>query len=85
MYFFAWIMRLIRVKCCSCSLKKQDIETSSAGDGSLPKYWDTLQRLIQNKIDLDFEHSPQGDWNELRDDMKNMRKEFRELKKGIKK
>ena len=45
---------------------------SSAGDGSLPKYWDTLQRLIQNKIDLDFEHSKQEDWNELRDDMKNM-------------
>ena len=57
---------------------------SSAGDGSLPEYWKTLQRLIQNKIDLDFEHSPQEDWNELRDDMKNMRKEFRELKKGIK-
>ena len=63
---------------------------SSAGDGSLPedsenyRYWKTLQRLIQNKIDLDFEHSPQEDWNELRDDMKNMRKEFRELKKGIK-
>lgn len=36
------------------------------------KYWKTLQRLIQNKIDLDFEHSPQEDWNELRDDMKNM-------------
>ena len=58
---------------------------SSQGDGSLPDYWETLQRLIQNKIDLDFEHSPQGDWNEIRDDMKNLRREFREFKKGIKK
>ena len=36
------------------------------------QYWKTLERLIQTKIDLDFEHSPQGDFNELRDDMKNM-------------
>ena len=36
------------------------------------QYWKTLERLIQTKIDLDFEHSPQGDLNELRDDMKNM-------------
>ena len=61
---------------------------SSAGDGSLPensenyRYWKTLQRLIQNKIDLDFEHSKQEDWNELRDDMKNMIvKEFKKRDK----
>ena len=36
------------------------------------QYWKTLERLIQTKIDLDFEHSPQGDFNELRNDMKNM-------------
>ena len=61
---------------------------SSAGDGSLRedsanyRYWKTLQRLIQNKIDLDFEHSTQGDWNELRDDMKNMIvKEFKKRDK----
>ena len=35
-------------------------------------YWKTLQRLVQTKIDLDFEHSPQQDFNELRDDLKNM-------------
>ena len=31
-----------------------------------------MERLIQTKIDLDFEHSAQEDYNELRDDMKNM-------------
>ena len=35
-------------------------------------YWKTLQRLVQTKIDLDFEHSPNQDFNELRDDLKNM-------------
>ena len=35
-------------------------------------YWKTLQRLVQTKIDLDFEHSHQQDFNELRDDLKNM-------------
>ena len=35
-------------------------------------YWKTLQRLVQTKIDLDFEHSPQQDFNELRDDLTNM-------------
>ena len=35
-------------------------------------YWKTLQRLVQTKIDLEFEHSPQQDFNELRDDLKNM-------------
>ena len=61
---------------------------SSVGDRSLHEdsakyhYWKTLQRLIQNKIDLDFEHSPQEDWNELRDDMKNMIvKEFKKRDK----
>ena len=78
LYFLAWIVRLIRVKCCSCiPTNLQDIEMSST-DGSLQednkkhRYWETLERLIQTKIDLDFEHSPQGDFNELRDDMKNM-------------
>ena len=42
------------------------------------QYWKTLERLIQTKIDLDFEHSSQDDYNELRDDMKNMiLKEFK--------
>ena len=42
------------------------------------QYWKTLERLIQTKIDLDFEHSAQEDYNELRDDMKNMiLKEFK--------
>ena len=42
------------------------------------QYWKTLERLIQTKIDLDFEHSSQEDYNELRDDMKNMiLKEFK--------
>ena len=36
------------------------------------EYWETLQRLIQSKIDRDFEHSLQGDFNELRDDLKNL-------------
>ena len=31
-----------------------------------------MERLIQTKIDLDFENSPEGDFNELRDDIKNM-------------
>ena len=35
-------------------------------------YWKTLQRLVQTKIDLEFEHSPQQDFNELKDDLKNM-------------
>ena len=42
------------------------------------QYWKTLERLIQTKIDLDFEHSPQEDFNELREDLKNMiLKEFK--------
>ena len=36
------------------------------------EYWETLQRLIQSKIDRDLEHSLQGDFNELRDDLKNL-------------
>ena len=50
------------------------------------QYWKTLERLIQTKIDLDFEHSPQGDFNELRDDMKNMiLQELKGIKKMLKK
>ena len=43
-----------------------------AGYKKKHQYWETLERLIQTKIDLAFEHSTQGDFNELRDDMKNM-------------
>ena len=50
------------------------------------QYWKTLERLIKTKIDLDFEHSPCGDYNELRDDMKNMiLQEFKEIKKLLNK
>ena len=75
LYFLAWIVRKIRVGCCSCNLntQQQDIEMNSADENNTNlQYWKTLERLIQTKIDLDFEHSPQGDLNELRDDMKNM-------------
>ena len=36
-------------------------------------YWKTLQRLVQTKIDLDFEHSPNQDFNELRDDLNKIK------------
>ena len=82
-YFLAWIVRLIRVKYCSCSPTNQenDLEMNSVDDKNY-QYWKTLERLIQTKIDLDFEHSPHGDYNELRDDMKNMIvKEFKKRDK----
>ena len=72
-YFLAWIVRLIRVKYCSCSPTNQenDLEMNSVDDKNY-QYWKTLERLIQTKIDLNFEHSQHGDYNELRDDMKSM-------------
>ena len=48
-----------------------DVEGRAVEDNN-NLYWKTLQRLVQTKIDLDFEHSPNQDFNELRDDLKNM-------------
>ena len=82
LYYLAWILRLIRVKFCSCygpTNQQNDLEMKSVDeDNRNYQYWKTLERLIQTKIDLDFEHSAQEDYNEFRDDMKNMiLKEFK--------
>ena len=67
------------MKCCSCcSPTNQQNDENEAEENRDYQYWKTLERLIQTKIDLDFEHSAQEDYNELRDDMKNMiLKEFK--------
>ena len=69
-------MRQIKVKCCCCCSPPNQQNEDEDEDNR--QYWNTLERLIQTKIDLDFEHSAQEDYNELRDDMKNMiLKEFK--------
>ena len=71
-------MRQIKVKCCCCCSPTNQQNEDEDEDEDNRQYWNTLERLIQTKIDLDFEHSAQEDYNELRDDMKNMiLKEFK--------
>ena len=69
MYYLAWTLRWIRVKCRNCC---QDIEMGPNTENTNHQYWKTLHRLIKTKIELDSEHSPQENFNDLRDDIRNM-------------